>query len=980
MTDEFTGQQLGKYNILTELGRGGMAVVYKAEDEALGRVVALKVLNQQACSDPGATTRFEREAQVTARLNHPNIIKIFDIGRTAGSVYFAMEFLPHASLHDIIKREGKFSIDRAIEICQEVLKGLECAHKAGVVHRDIKPENIMLNEEGHVVLVDFGIAKTQKGARLTQTGILLGTPYYMSPEQITGKEVKHTSDIYSTGVVLYELLTANVPFQADSTFMISYMHCTQEPPDPREFNKEVSDDLKKVIRKAMAKDPNKRYETAEEMWQELERVRTGSDVQAVEQSEVEVEAHPEFAKALASYRAQDFESAARHFEAVTLDAVPVDYAALAQRWIGSCYYDMERYPEAIVEFKKVIDKWPETEEAKRIPVFIDGCCFQQLARGENLYSLGKLNEARIELSSIINVLTEHEIPLDNNLWSQHAQTKVKQIDDDLQRRRFYRLATIVSGAAIFSAIIALFLYFYWINPFARYSWIASIHSARKNYTAEQIALREALKLSPKDGNILYRLARSQIFARGSVSKAIETLQEAILADPKLSPAYELLGDLYGQQRNWQEAEKNLLAARKYGAPTARLLSNLGLVKERLGAAAEAIDLYKKALEIDPGYAMAYNNLGVYYLNRKEYQMAARSLRQAIRADSQLAEAHHNLGKTYFSEALAHEKKKDATEKDKALAKELIDKAYECFDTALIIHSELSDALYHKALVALRRSERDTAKDCLRQAVELEPENARMNFEYAQLLLKDNNIRDGENCLKRAVKFDQENIVYRNTLANHYMRVGLWDRAEAELKELIKRVSNDADMYKRLGLVLVQNEKYSEAKDVLAKAATLAPGRADILGELGNVLYLSGEHERARLLLEQVARLAPKETKYLMLLGDVLMAQKKWQAAEGLFAALSGATSGDTQRSALYKQGRCLILQERFRDAEPVLLRALGTEMRHVPSLNELGMLFSRMRRWDEAKKMLKRSLEVEQYQQSAAEVRKALRDIESMRR
>ncbi len=977
MTDEFTGQQLGKYKILSELGRGGMAVVYKAEDEALGRVVALKVLNQSACSDPGATTRFEREAQVTARLNHPNIIKIFDIGRTGGSVYFAMEFLPHASLHDIIKREGKFSIDRAIEICQEVLRGLQCAHTAGVVHRDIKPENIMLNEEGHVVLVDFGIAKTQKGARLTQTGILLGTPYYMSPEQITGKEIKHTSDIYSTGVVLYELLTANVPFQADSTFMISYMHCTQEPPDPREFNKEVSEDLKKVIRKAMAKDPMKRYASAEEMHQELARVSSGDVVEAEEQEELEVEAHPEFAKALACYRAKDFEGASRHFEAVTKDAVPVEYAALAQRWVGSCYYDLELFPEAIVEFKRVIDKWPETDEAKRIPVFIDGCCFQQLARGENLYTAGKLKEAKKELSAIINVLTEHEIPLDNNLWSQHAQTKVKQIDDDLARRRFYRLSAIVSGAAILTAICALFLYFYWINPFARYSWLASIHSARKNYIAEQIALKEALILAPKDGRILFRLARSQILGGGPPVKAMEVLQEAVNSEPNLAPAYELLGDLHGQEEQWQEAETNLLAAKKHAPPTARLLSNLGLVKERLGAAQEAIKLYKQALQLDPGYAMAYNNLGVHYLNKKEYEFAARSLRQAIRADGQLAEGHHNLGKTFFSQALALEKKKNISKEEQENINALIAKSFQCFDKALIINPELPDALYHKALVAIRRDERDTARDALRQAIDLDPTNGRMRFEYAQLLLKDNDTRSAETHLKAAVDVEPENILFRQALASHYMRLRLWDAAESQFKALIKLVPQNADIYKRLGFVLKRRMRYAEAQKMLTQAATLAPQRADVLGELGEVLHLQGLHEPARQLLVKVATMAPKETQYLMILGDVLMAQKKWAEGERLFAALSGAASGDGKRTALYKQGRCLIEQQRFRSAETAFRRALGSELRHVPSLNELGMLLASLGRRNEAIAMLKRSLEVEGYQQDAAKVRDMLQRLEA---
>jgi hypothetical protein len=211
-------------------------------------------------------------------------------------------------------------------VVRDALHGLGAAHAAGVIHRDLKPENIMMNADGEPILVDFGIAKTGKGNRPTQTGVLLGTPYYMSPEQITGKEVQVQSDLYSMGVVLYELLTANVPFQADSTFMITCKHCTEAPPPPRKLNEEISEDLQLVVLKSLEKDLRKRYQNASEFAEDLDKVLGGGKVEIEVSRRRDIYEITEFKQGMEHFRQKEFEAARELFQQV-VDAAPEDEIA-----------------------------------------------------------------------------------------------------------------------------------------------------------------------------------------------------------------------------------------------------------------------------------------------------------------------------------------------------------------------------------------------------------------------------------------------------------------------------------------------------------------------------------------------------------------------------------------------------------------------------------------------------------------------------
>ena len=275
MSDQRKRVLADRYEIDVVLGQGGMARVFKGIDRVLNRTVAVKVLSPQFVGDEQFVARFQREAQASAALNHPNIVSVYDTGSQADVHYIVMEYVEGRTLRDIIRQEGPLLPERAMEIAEAVADALAAAHVAGLVHRDIKPGNIMITREGEVKVMDFGIARTTTGDTLTQTASILGTASYLSPEQAQGESVDARSDIYSVGCVLYEMLTAGAPFSGDSPVAIAYKHVRESPVPPSRSNPDVSTALEAVVMKCMAKNPANRYQSAEELRADLQRVRQG---------------------------------------------------------------------------------------------------------------------------------------------------------------------------------------------------------------------------------------------------------------------------------------------------------------------------------------------------------------------------------------------------------------------------------------------------------------------------------------------------------------------------------------------------------------------------------------------------------------------------------------------------------------------------------------------------------------------------------
>src|SRR5712691_8400349 len=267
------GQIIGKYRIVEQIGRGGMGTVYKAIDETLDRLVALKLLNADLI-DQDAVERFRREAMTLAKLNHGRIGAIHELARNDHDLLMVMEFLEGETFEKLIER-GPMPIPRAVALCAQVLEALQYAHAAGVVHRDLKPANLMLTPSGDVKVMDFGIARVQGSEHLTTNGYMVGTPAYMAPEQVRGEEVDPRMDLYAMAVVLYRMLTHHLPFHGDTAIAMIHSQLNNPPTPPQQFRADLPEWVVGTLERGLAKKPAERFQSAREFRTALEKGLTG---------------------------------------------------------------------------------------------------------------------------------------------------------------------------------------------------------------------------------------------------------------------------------------------------------------------------------------------------------------------------------------------------------------------------------------------------------------------------------------------------------------------------------------------------------------------------------------------------------------------------------------------------------------------------------------------------------------------------------
>ncbi len=265
----------GRYQIIEELGKGGMGRVYKAHDTKIKEKIALKLIKPEIAKDKKTIERFGNELRLARKIRHKNVCGMFDLGEEKGTHYLTMEFVPGEDLRSSIRRFGQLPIGKSISIAKQICEGLAEAHRLGVVHRDLKSNNIMIDKEGNVRIMDFGIARSLEAKGITGAGVMIGTPEYMSPEQVEGKEVDQRSDIYSLGILLYEMVTGGVPFEGDTPFTIGVKQKSERPQNPKELNTQISDDLNRLILRCLEKEKVKRYQSAGEVRSDLTNIERG---------------------------------------------------------------------------------------------------------------------------------------------------------------------------------------------------------------------------------------------------------------------------------------------------------------------------------------------------------------------------------------------------------------------------------------------------------------------------------------------------------------------------------------------------------------------------------------------------------------------------------------------------------------------------------------------------------------------------------
>jgi TolB-like protein/tRNA A-37 threonylcarbamoyl transferase component Bud32/Tfp pilus assembly protein PilF len=263
------GTFAGRYQVIEELGRGGMGRVYKAYDTEIKEHVALKVLRPEIAADEGIIERFRNELRFARRVSHRNVCRMFDLGKTEDTAYITMEFVSGEDLKTLLKRVGQLPVRRTVAVAEQVCQGLAEAHRLGVIHRDLKPQNIMIDREGSARIMDFGIARSVLERGVTGTGVVIGTPDYMSPEQLDGQDADGRTDFYALGAILYEMLTGAPPFEGETPLVVAMKHKTERPLDPRQLNPQIPEAFSRLILRCLEKDREKRYPTAEDILAEL---------------------------------------------------------------------------------------------------------------------------------------------------------------------------------------------------------------------------------------------------------------------------------------------------------------------------------------------------------------------------------------------------------------------------------------------------------------------------------------------------------------------------------------------------------------------------------------------------------------------------------------------------------------------------------------------------------------------------------------
>jgi len=672
-------KNISHYKILEKLGEGGMGVVFKAHDTKLDRPVALKLLPLHLQSGDNAKERFLQEARAASALDHPNVCTIHEIGESDdGSMYISMAYYEGESLQNRIKR-GAIDFSEALNIATQTAKGLQSAHNSGIVHRDIKPGNIMLTLQGDVKIVDFGLAKLAGQSQLTKSGSTVGTAAYMSPEQINSETVDHRSDIFSFGLVLYELFTGVHPFKSDYFHAIMYSIMNDEPKPITQLNRELPDELQWIIEKAIRKGADSRYQTMDDLVIHLEALKSGS----VKLPEIILEDEPSHRDTKKSKEKSYTLILAASIAAIFLVTTVVFFSIKSDLSIKE-FITGSQVPEykqiTVLPFRNIGDD-PENQ------IFIDGLIeilssklsqleqFQQdylvvpasetasagitsasAARdafGVNLVVTGSVQPLERGVRVIINLIDavtlrqlESRIIDDTFIETSVLQddavfTLAGMLNIDIEpaaRQLLNAGGTAVPGAYEY--------YLRGIGHLQRFDRIEDINAAIRlfNRALEEDPEFALAHAGLGDANLyLYRRTKNSEW----IEPAEKSIRKAIKIDKSLSPIHTSLGLLLTEKGDYEQALQAHATALELNPSNFEAYRGRARAFKSLQRVAEAEATYKKAIEMKPDYWAGYAELGVFYSQYGRFEEAAEQFRIVTELSPGNASAYRNLGGVYY---------------------------------------------------------------------------------------------------------------------------------------------------------------------------------------------------------------------------------------------------------------------------------------------------------------------------------------------
>ncbi len=813
-----------RYKIIEVLGKGGMGTVYKVEDTKIGQDIALKLIKPDIASDKKTIERFRNELKTTRMISHRNVCRMFDMGDAEGTHFITMEYVPGEDLKSFIWRVGQLPSGKAISIAKQVCDGLAEAHRLGVVHRDLKSNNIMIDKEGNARIMDFGIARSLKTKGITGEGIIIGTPEYMSPEQAEAKEIDHRSDIYSLGVILYEMVTGELPFEGDTPLAIAMKHKGEIPKDPKELNPQIGEDLNVLILKCLGKDKEKRYQSAKELYERLD----------------------------------NFEKEIPAAEKIVPKRKP-----LTSREITVQFNLKKVFIPAIVVIAIAIIGlilWSPWKQKRQIPVSSDKpslavMYFDNNTGDENLDNWRK---------SLADLLT-----------------------DDLMQSKHLR---VVGGEQLYGILKDLDL----------------IESS--TYSAGDLKkVAEAARVNHLLVGNYNRLGRTFIISvrvKDMYSgKTLGSLREEAQSEEEIWPrvdsltkrAKELLG--FSAEKIAQDFDREISKITT-GSPEALKYYTQGRSFQSAGDVKNAAIWYKKALEIDPEFAMAYRSLGLTAPTNEE---KARSRQKAFDLRDRVSERERLwIEQTYYSNT------------DK------IAKAIEACERLLEVYPEdpvranLSN--YYRDIGELEKSLEQALLLC-----QMDPEDPYGMIQavdaYRQLNQHENAIQVIESYLKNV----GDHVWCHTELTQTYIELGRYDQALEEAEIEIAMTQGDLGRGRKADILILKRD-WKEAEKLLNEYRNWR--------KLKNLRLIQGRYRGAVEIYESQIQSA-KDSQNLGTEAD-------WHQQLASILLRAGMI-----QKALDEANKALVLARRVDLFQARILR---------DSLFTLGLIQSRMKKWQDVEK------------------------------
>jgi len=748
----------GRYQVIEELGHGGMGRVYKVHDTDIKEKIALKVLRPEIALDKETIERFSNELKLARKISHRNVCRMFDLGKAEGTTFITMEFVPGEDLKKFIRKSGQLGTGRAVSIGKQVCEGLAEAHHLGIVHRDLKPQNIMVDEDGNARIMDFGIARSLRGKGITGAGVMIGTPEYMSPEQVEGKDVDQRSDIYSLGIILYEMLTGQVPFEGDTPFTIGVKHKSEIPRDPREMNTQIPPDLGRLVLKCLEKDKAKRYQSAGELHAELEKIEQGLPTT----ERVAPKRKPFTSRQITvSFRLKKVIIPAAALVAVVVIGIAL-IKILPKK--GAPPTAPSKRSIAVLPFESV----GSTSEDETFSSGIADDITTQLSKISELDVRSQTSSMRYEKSSLGTKEIGRELNVVYILVGrvQRAEGKV-------------HITTRLIDAAADTNI--------WADTYDR-DW-KEIFAVQSDI-AHRVAAALKAKLTPAEKERIEKKPTKDI-------KAYE---------------YYVKGREYYFRYKKEENE-------------------------------QAVELFKKAIELDPDYALAHAGLSDAYFQRvirfgfpgaEWFEPAVEEAQKAISLDPNLAEGYKALGSLY------------------GVVKGWWRKAGEAYQKAVEVNPNSAIACGSLSDFYLRSGDYDKALPLAKKTVALDPA---LGFSYTyvgDVYYGVDDLGRAEEWYKKALELQPDLDVAHNMLINLYLALGEYNKAIEQSQMFLSKVPNDPPvwMIESAAIAELFSGHYEKVQEYYKKI-----GAQPV--ELGYIYWKAGKKDEAKKLFQENLNLAQK---------------------------------------------------------------------------------------------------------------------------